>query len=31
VAEMPSEAKHARSHRGEAVRAFVAWWQSQPR
>lgn len=25
VAEMSAEAKHARSHRGQALRAFVAW------
>ncbi len=25
VAEMPAEAKHARSHRGQALRRFVAW------
>jgi XTP/dITP diphosphohydrolase len=25
VAEMPTEAKHARSHRGQALRGFLAW------
>lgn len=25
VAEMPAEAKHARSHRGQALRGFVEW------
>jgi XTP/dITP diphosphohydrolase len=28
VAEMTAEAKHARSHRGAALRAFVHWWAS---
>ena len=28
VAEMSAEAKHARSHRGAALRDFVAWWSS---
>lgn len=27
VAELSSEAKHARSHRGQALRGFVAWLQ----
>jgi XTP/dITP diphosphohydrolase len=29
VAEMPAEAKHARSHRGAALRAFVTWLRSE--
>lgn len=29
VAELSAEEKHARSHRGEAVRAFVAWLQAE--
>ena len=28
VAELPSAEKHARSHRGQALRAFVAWLRS---
>lgn len=28
VAELSSEAKHARSHRGQALRAFVGWLRS---
>ncbi len=30
VAELSSEAKHARSHRGQALRAFVTWLAAQP-
>jgi XTP/dITP diphosphohydrolase len=30
VAELPSEAKHARSHRGQALRQFVAWLTAAP-
>ncbi len=30
VAEMSAEAKHARSHRGQALRQFVAWLTSVP-
>jgi XTP/dITP diphosphohydrolase len=29
VAELSAEAKHARSHRGQALRGFVAWLRSQ--
>lgn len=29
VAELTADEKHARSHRGHAVRAFVAWLRSQ--
>ena len=29
VAQMSADAKHARSHRGVALRAFVAWWASK--
>jgi len=28
VAEMPAAAKHARSHRGQALRGFLAWLRS---
>lgn len=28
VAEMSAEAKHARSHRGQALRAFIAWFSA---
>jgi len=30
VAELSAEEKHARSHRGQAVRAFVEWLKAQP-
>lgn len=30
VAELSSEEKHARSHRGQAVRGFVAWLKQHP-
>lgn len=29
VAELPSDAKHARSHRGQALRQFAAWLRTQ--
>lgn len=29
VAELPADEKHARSHRGEALRAFVQWLRNQ--
>jgi XTP/dITP diphosphohydrolase len=29
VAEMPAEAKHARSHRGQALRGFLSWVLAQ--
>lgn len=29
VAEMPADEKHARSHRGQALRRFVEWLRSQ--
>ena len=29
VAELPAEEKHKRSHRGQAMRQFVAWLQDQ--
>lgn len=29
VAELPSAVKHARSHRGEALRGFAAWLEGQ--
>jgi XTP/dITP diphosphohydrolase len=30
VAEMSAEAKHARSHRGQALRQFTAWFAANP-
>jgi len=30
VAELSADEKHARSHRGQALRAFVAWLREQP-
>jgi len=29
VAEIPAAVKHARSHRGQALRGFVAWLEQQ--